>query len=113
MTPADLIPTIAPEFADVDTSAAIDVADMQIGPNLCGDKRPLLVAYLAAHILTIAGREGRSGGVSSLSEGGLSVAFGRVNPMGDSNLETTSYGAEYLRLSRGCVFAPRTRVTRV
>lgn len=115
MTPADLIPTIAPEFAGVDASAAIAVAEMQVGPNLCRDKRPLLVAYLAAHIMSLGNRTAQAGGasgeVSSLSEGQLSISFGASGVMG--GLGQTAYGVEYDRLSRGCVFAARTRVPHV
>ena len=106
---ADLIPTIAPEFADsAELQGAIDVAEMQIADGLCGDKRPLLVAYLAAHVLSVASRKGSGGPVTSLSEGGLSIGFGSSGIMG--SLSQTSYGQEYHRLSRACVFAPRTRV---
>lgn len=115
-TPAALLPVIAPEFADVDASAAIVVAEMQVGENLCGDKRPLLVAYLAAHILSLGSRSGLSSGaagaVTSLSEGSLSIGFGGASGVMGS-LGQTSYGMEYDRLSRGCVFAARTRVTHV
>jgi hypothetical protein len=52
-TPAEIIAVIAPEFANIDSSGAIAIAEMQIAQGLCGDKRPLLVAYLAAHILTM------------------------------------------------------------
>lgn len=106
-TPAELLPTIAPEFSGVDASAAISVAEMQIAEGLCGDKRPLLVAYLAAHVLTLGQRSGAAGGVSSLREGGLSVSYHG----GGEGIGATSYGAEYDRLSRGCTFAARTRVT--
>lgn len=105
-TAAQLLPTIAPEFSGTDTSAAIDVAEMQIGINVGGDKRPLLVAYLAAHVLTLGQRRGAAGGVSSMSEGSLSISYGG----GGEGLGATSYGAEFERISRGCVFAARTRV---
>ena len=107
--PADLIATIAPEFAEsAQLQGAIDIADMQIAEGLCGDKRPLLVAYLAAHILTVATRKGSGGPVTGLTEGSLSISFGSSGIMG--SLSQSSYGQEYHRLSRACVFAPRTRV---
>lgn len=108
MTPEELLVIIAPEFTGVDASGAISVADMQIADGLCGDKRPLLVAYLAAHILTVGKRDGAAGAVTSLKEGQLSVNYGSTGIMG--SLGQTGYGAEYDRLSRACVFAARTRV---
>ncbi len=111
--PATLLPVIAPEFAGVDLPAAIEVADMQIAPGLCGDKRPLLVAYLAAHILTIGKRKGTAGGVSSVKEGNLAISYSGASGSAGDSLGATSYGAEYDRLSRGCAFAARTRVARV
>lgn len=105
--PALILPVIAPEFDGVDASDVLDIADMQIGAGLCGDKRPMLVAYLAAHILTISKRAGVSGGVSALSEGQLSINYGGSS----EGLHATSYGAEYDRLSKGCTFAARTRAT--
>jgi hypothetical protein len=107
LTPAQILPTIAPELTG-DRSAVIALAEMQIKPGLCGEKRPVLVAYLAAHIATIAGRSGASGGVSGMTEGALSVQFGGASKDG---LNATSYGAEYDRLSRACVFAAGTRAS--
>lgn len=110
MTPAEILPTIAPEFALIDADDAIAIAEMQIADGLCGDKRPLLVAYLAAHILTMGKRGGAAGSVTSLKEGQLSIGYGSTGIMG--SLGQTGYGAEYDRLSRACVFAARTRVCR-
>ena len=107
LTPAQILPTIAPELTG-DQSAVIAIAEMQIAPGLCGDKRPLLVAYLAAHIATLGQRGGASGAIASKSEGALSVSFGGAMKDG---LNATSYGAEYDRLSRACVFTPGTRVS--
>jgi len=107
LTPAQILPTIAPELTG-DRSAVIAIADMQIAPGLCGDKRPLLVAYLAAHIATVAARGGVSGGVSGMTEGALSVSFGGAMKDG---FGATSYGQEYDRLSRACVFAAGTRAS--
>ena len=106
-TPAEILPVIAPELTG-DRSAVIVLADMQIAPGLCGDKRPLLVAYLAAHIATLAERGGASGGVASMTEGSLAVSFGGAMKDG---LGATSYGQEYDRLSRACVFAAGTRMS--
>ena len=107
-TPAEILAVIAPDLATLEGAAgAIDVADMQVGD--CS-KRNLLVAYLAAHTLTLSlrGASGAAGSATSLSEGGLSAGFSGSGLTGSYG--QTSYGVEYERLSRGCVFAPRTRV---
>lgn len=110
MTAESLLLIVAPEFTGVDASGAISVAEMQIADGLCGDKRPLLVAYLAAHILTMSKRGGDVGAVTGLKEGQLSINYGSTGTTG--SLGQTGYGAEYDRLSRACVFAARTRVCR-
>lgn len=108
-TAAELLPVIAPEVTG-DQSAAIAVAEMQVGVGFCGDKRPLLVAYLAAHILTLGQRSGgAAGSVTNMTEGKLSIGFGGSGMIG--SLGQTSYGTEYDRISRGCTFTARTRVT--
>lgn len=107
MEPAAILAVIAPELTG-DQSAVIAVAEMQIAAGLCGDKRPMLVAYLAAHIATLAQRGGASGGIASMSEGQLAVSYGGAN---NDGLHATSYGAEYDRMSRGCVFAAGTRMS--
>jgi hypothetical protein len=107
----DILAVIAPEFAGVDLSGAIAIAELQIGPDMCGDKRPLLVAYLAAHLLTLARRKlGAGGDVAGLKEGALSITYTNGTSKISSGLSNTSYGREYDRLSRGCVFTPRTRM---
>lgn len=57
LTVEEILVIIAPELADYDSAGAIAVAELEIAPGLCGNKRPLLVAYLAAHIITIGNRE--------------------------------------------------------
>lgn len=109
-TPAELLTALAPELDNVDASIKtvhIDLAEGQTG-KVFKDARNHAVALLAAHTLTVTTRKGTSGGVSSLKEGGLSVGFGRVNPMGTEQLETTSYGAELIRLRRAYIMGART-----
>ncbi len=110
-TPGELFIVIAPEFKDIDYAGAITVAEMQIATNLCGNMRPLLVAYLAAHILTIANPTGvASGALASVTEGGTSIAFkSGQSSTKSTGLSSTKYGDEYDRLSRGCIMSVRTR----
>ena len=117
MAVADILVVIAKEFSDLpeaEIQGAIDVADRQIAPNLCGDNRPTLVAYLAAHVLTIANKAGgATGDVASISEGHKSITYSNSTAEVRSSLSKTSYGQEYSRLSRLCVFSARTRVSDV
>ena len=104
-----LFDLIAPELADsANKQAAIDLADGQTSEVVFKEQRPYAVALLAAHTLTVAGRKGQSGGVSSTKEGSLSLGFGRVNPMGSAQLETTSYGAELVRMRQAFIMGART-----
>lgn len=102
MTPAELVRKIAPEFATVDLSGAILTAEMQIAADFGGDTRPLLVAYLAAHILTIGSRpNGSTGAISSISEGHASITFTQNKSLNLSDgLCLTTYGQDFYRLCR-------------
>ena len=115
LTVEEILAIIAPELADYDASGAIAVANMQIAPNLCGDKRPLLVAYLAAHIITIGNRaNGATGSIASVTEGKTSITYGTSQlDIPSSGLSDTSYGREYDRLRRGCVVAITTGVSKL
>lgn len=102
---ATLFDLVAPELSgDADKQAAIDLAELQTG-EVYKDARPHAVALLAAHILTLSKREGKSGAVSSIKEGSLSLGFG-----GDltGHLHTTSFGAELDRLRRSYIISART-----
>jgi len=109
-TVSEILSAIAPELDDVDAGVRqvhVDLAEMQTGKAF-RDARNHAVALLAAHTMTVSSREGQSGGVSNISEGSLSIGFGRVNPMGTDQLETTSYGAELIRLRRSYIMSART-----
>lgn len=111
-TPAELFIIIAPEFKDIDFTGAISVAEMEIGQGLCGDKRPLLVAYLAAHVLSIANPTGGArGNIGSITEGDTSIKYENVKSnITSTGLADTIYGREFDRLRRGCIMAVRTRI---
>jgi len=101
MTPAQWIPIIAAEFATADLSGAISAAELKIRDGLGGDKRPLLVAYLAAHIHTIANRStGATGAISKVSEGGVSIEYDNGNNSKPIQRHgSTPYGKEYDSMS--------------
>jgi len=106
-TPAELLTALAPELDSVDEGVKtihIDLAEQQTG-QVFKAARNHAVALLAAHSLTLAGREGFGGAVASKKEGQLSVGFAAV---GTSELSTTSYGAELERLRRSYIMGART-----
>jgi hypothetical protein len=102
MTPSDLIPIIAPELISAPSLAgALDMAEDQVAAGHC--KRVYAVAYLAAHILTVAGRAGTGGAVTSESEGSLSRGYAIAGGViGMTRMDSTSYGQEVQRLNRIC-----------
>lgn len=115
MTVEEILAIIAPDLAGYDSAGAIAIAEMEIAPNLCGDKRPLLVAYLAAHIITIGNRaNGATGSIKSVTEGRTSITYGTSQlDTPSSGLSDTSYGREYDRLRRGCIVAVTTGVSKL
>ena len=99
MAAADLIPIIAPELVgNANLAGAIAMAGDQLAADHC--RREQAVAYMAAHILTIATRGGTGGAVTSETEGSLSRGFGTAGGM--TRLDSTAYGQEVARLNRIC-----------
>lgn len=133
-TPAKLR-ILAPEFKtdDDDTLAVyLELAAERMDSRAWGNVYGQAVAYLAAHILTIARRgdasaagggagagQGGTGAVSSISTGDWSVSFGGsltgaeggVDTLAEASLMTTRHGKEYLALRRTRA-AGRSRVIR-
>lgn len=108
MAVLDALKLIAPELAHLTDEVLVQyiaLAEPQVGAKFCN--RDQGVAYLAAHIATISSRKGIAGSINSLSEGGLSISSGAV---GASELNTTSYGTEFERLKRACIFAARNKM---
>lgn len=110
----EIVGVIAPEFLnDPRLATAILIADAEIAATMCGDKRPLLVAYLAAHLLAIGSRNqksGTSGDVTSITEGNLSVSYSNVKSNNVNSLGLTGYGMRFREIARGCVLTPMTRI---
>jgi hypothetical protein len=108
-TATDIFAVLAPEFEnDSRVSTVVSLAKTQVG-KVFGKQRSAAIANLAAHMLSMADRNGAAGGVASKSEGGLSISFAGLAT--DDLLAQTSYGAEFLRLRRMVIFGPRTRGT--
>lgn len=111
MTIAQTIEDIAPELASIDPDRRdriIALAENQVSAKVFGDLYEAAVAYLAAHMLTMAGRSGKAGAVTSISEGQLSIGYQAGQNV--SGLMATSYGQEFVRLRSQRVIAPRTRM---
>jgi hypothetical protein len=120
-TPKELMATIAPEFTPAkgyDVDGAIVVAQIRVDSTLPSYVKEnenaynLLIAYLAAHTLTIGGRPmGSSGDISSMQVGAVSVTYS-TNKTSEkyarTGLTETSFGREYIRLSDPYRFSPTT-----
>lgn len=110
---------IAPKFTAVDSerlTAVIAIAAGQVGA-VFGSARNLATAYLAAHMLEIAGDAGGSvsgtGGLVTMEkEGELMRSYGPADGAGgsgDAVYKRTVWGQEYLRIRAQRVMGPRTR----
>lgn len=122
MAVIDTLYSIAPEFADTTlypverVNAIIDIVNRQVAIGLCGggEKRDDLLAYLAAHTLSIGSRSfGATGEIASVSEGQLAITYNNKGKESTGGLSTTVWGQRYQALVRGCSIVPRTRVKSV
>jgi hypothetical protein len=91
-------PTVNPTI-----DAALGLADIRTSQSAFGVKRDLAVAYLAAHMLTLAGRRGYGGAIIGLKEGDLAVQYGGGRQESRA-LEATSYGLELIQLRDENIF---------
>ena len=99
-TPAELLPAIAPEIdpASPQAVALLAIADAEVGSHLESPLRDTLVAYKAAHIITLSNRGGAGGAVNALREGELTIAYDNGGMMDDLSL--TAYGKRFKELAR-------------
>ena len=114
ITYSDFITDFPDPFADTikysqaRVERAIARAATEVDPEL--DQAEVMVGFLAAHYLSIAtpGMPGGAGmgAISSLSVSGeYTVSYASRGGEGKS-LETTSYGAEFLRILNSQLFTP-------
>jgi len=110
--PDDTLLVIAPEFSTVDPvrrSKVLALAALRVSQKVFGDRYNMAVSYLAAHMLTVADRDGGgsvSGAIKSRKEGDLSITYAGGDGSTNSGFGSTSYGQEYLRLIRENTFGP-------
>jgi hypothetical protein len=81
------------------------LAELQVGTSLCPDLRPYIVAYLAAHLGTMANRAGNAGAVTAVREGALGITYGNGQPANAAvdPYDTTTYGQQYKQLLKQCI----------
>ncbi len=117
MTILETLLLIAPEFILIDPErleSFIELAECQVSETVFGCSYKLAVAYLAAHMLALSerntnsGTNGQAGNVISKKEGDLALGYSLPSSLSSSEgeLETTSYGIEYLRLRNLYVITP-------
>lgn len=115
MSSLTILEAVAPQYVgDSRATTFLSLAGNRISAEFFGERYDEAVAWLTAHMLTMADREAAeraaggagasSGAIQSKSAGDLSIGFGgamgsvgRMNPE-DAALTSTSYGLEYLRI---------------
>ena len=103
MNAALIISAICPElYASASLSIFIDMAMSEISAQYFGTLYQKAIALKACHMFTLSKRAmGAAGGISDMSEGGISLSFA-VQNSGDNNLKQTNYGLQYLELVSIC-----------
>lgn len=111
MAVRDTFDAIAPALAtDPLADTFLEFAVDQMNPVVWGKVYELGVAYLAAHMLTIARRTeaagpsgGGSGPITSKRAGQVAIQYGQMSSSANSDLtyyQNTPYGIEFLRLRK-------------
>ncbi len=109
----DIIKATMKEFSDVpepDIKVYIELSAPLVSKKRFGNLYEQAVAYLAAHRMKMDGRGATVGGfgsmgnmvgISSISEGEVSVSF--TASSSDSELGLSVYGMQFLQLRRSCI----------
>ena len=110
MTPPEYFRLLAPEFASVDDATVnswLTMAGNLIAVGcLDAERAAMAQALYAAHLLSLTTRSGQGGAaalgpVTSEEEGDLQRSYGGLKG-GDTILGSTSYGQQYLDVTRAC-----------
>lgn len=114
MQPLEILALIAPEFSTESEDLRkqyLQLADGEVTAIISGLARHRAVAALAAHYMTL-GYKRRDGSqqVSSITEGEVSITYAKRTGETESDLSATDYGRTYMRLTRGYVMTPLTRM---
>lgn len=112
LTPLQIIEARAPQLVgDTSLSVLLELADPLILASVYGAKRSYGLALLVLHWKVMDARGGAAGGLTGESEGQLSRQYAQpAAQFGMSDLHTTSYGMELLRLQRGLIITPMNRM---
>jgi len=105
MTALEYFRLLAPEYAatiDATVNKWLAMADLQAAETCFTDERAAMAqALYAAHLLTLSTAGGAVGAVVSEREGDLSRTYATIKG-GDTLLGSTSYGQQYIDLTRPC-----------
>ena len=104
MTALEYFRLLAPEYAatlDATVNQWLAMADLQAAETCFTDERAAMAqALYAAHMLTLS-TAGAVGAIVSEREGDLSRTYAAIKG-GDTLLGSTSYGQQYIDLTRPC-----------
>lgn len=100
-----------PEFSeesDTRIDLFIPIAQLSVNENVWGAMTDPATAFLTAHILSMANRggSGAAGPVTMEKVGDLQRGYGDLGSTLKSELATTPYGLEYLRLRNQLLVTP-------
>ena len=105
MTELEYFRLLAPEFASVADAAVNSWLTMAgnfiVVGCLDAERAAMAQALYAAHLLTLSTAGGAVGAVVSEREGDLSRTYATIKG-GDTVLGSTSYGQQYIELTRSC-----------
>ena len=113
MTALEYFRLFAPEFSSVNDNTvnqwfAVATALAETG-CLDAERAAMAQAYYAAHQMALnasvaatGGAGGAVGPVTMEKEGDLQRSYGKISLGGDSLLGKTSYGLQYLDITKGC-----------
>lgn len=104
---ADLVKDLAPELSTESPDRInrfIGFASLSVNTSVWGSKSDLGTGYLAAHMMTMSNRKGRSG-VTMEKVGDLARSYAPTDT-DDGALGQTSYGQEFLRLRKSLLITP-------
>lgn len=92
-------PDVADDHLDSELDTAIELATARVSSGVWGDRYRQGVAYLAAHVLTIAAREGSGvGPITSEKAGKVSRSYGFSAQADSGGYGSTEYGKQFLQL---------------
>ena len=105
MTELEYFRLLAPEFASVPDATVNSwltmAGNLIVVGCLDAERAAMAQALYAAHLLTLSTAGGAVGAVVSEREGDLSRTYATIKG-GDTVLGSTSYGQQYIELTRPC-----------